>query len=431
MLPPAALALIARADLFFMSTADSTHDMDTNHRGGPPGFVRARVAERAEDPSEKVTTIIWPEYSGNRLYQSLGNMVLNPRAGLIFPDFETGDVLYVTGTTEILVGADAAAVLSRSNLVVRIVVTSARFVTQGLPFRGAPTGHDAAAAASPYNPKVRFLRAERGAAETITSESTNTATLISHTKLTPTISRFRFAINGPMTWKAGQWVALDMSRELDEGYSHMRNDDPRSLNDDFTRTFTVSSPPGVQAAERGGRTADEFEITIRRVGVVTAWLFKQNDKAGVEVGLKGFGGDFSIAEKGQGQARFVAAGVGITPLLAEADDLDFTRLQILWTVRAADLSLVKDTLERVQGLAGVLTLFITGSEAIEAEAQENLTLEEIKRTGLTCELRRLKREDLQEHSGINKWYICVGTTLRKNLIEWLPAKEVLYEDFNF
>ena len=105
-------------------------DMDTNHRGGPPGFVRAL----SDDTS---TTLYWPEYSGNRLYQTLGNLQVTPLAGLCFPDFLTGDVLYVTGTTRILVGSDAADALPRSNLVVKLTVTAARLVTKGLPFQGA------------------------------------------------------------------------------------------------------------------------------------------------------------------------------------------------------------------------------------------------------------------------------------------------------
>lgn len=129
-LPQPALDLLANSDLFFVSSAQHTLDMDTNHRGGPPGFLRV------ESNEESGAVLCWPEYSGNRLYQTLGNLMINPLAGICVPDFETGDMLYLTGKTEILVGKDAAAILPRSNLAVKLTVTAARFVTQTLPFRG-------------------------------------------------------------------------------------------------------------------------------------------------------------------------------------------------------------------------------------------------------------------------------------------------------
>lgn len=129
-LPQQALDLLEKADLFFVSSAQHNTDMDTNHRGGPPGFLRV------ESNEESGAVLYWPEYSGNRLYQTLGNLVINPLAGLCVPDFETGDMLYLTGKTEVLVGKDAAAVLARSNLCVKFTVTAARFVTGALPFRG-------------------------------------------------------------------------------------------------------------------------------------------------------------------------------------------------------------------------------------------------------------------------------------------------------
>jgi len=444
LLPEAACALIRRADLFFVSTVNGSIDMDTNHRGGSPGFVRTlTTTSTGSGDRTRATTLTWPEYSGNRLYQSLGNMQQTERAGLVFPDFSTGDVLHLTGTTEILAGAAAAAVLPRSNLAVRLTVTQSRFVRGGLPFRGAaPPGADAAAAASPYNPLVRPLRAEAAVAS-ITAPATtsdaraNTATLIAHTRLTPSVSRLRFGLANTAVAarrRAGQWVALDVARELDAGYSHMRDDDPRSLNDDFVRTFTVSSPPGGQAAAMtGGACAgDEFDITIRRVGVVTEWLMAQNPRAGVEVGVLGFGGEFEVgpARDGEGMRGFVAAGVGITPLLAEAETLDFAGLKVLWTVRAVDLRLVTDTMERVRGLASRLTLFVTGSA--DGEEQREM-LRAIEDAGVKCNTRRLQLQNLEEHSrAVQKWFVCVGTAMRKSLVEWLGAgREVVHEDFNF
>jgi len=99
-LPQRALDLIAKADLFFLSSSRPDQDMDTNHRGGPPGFLR--VVSPGYESTSSTASIAWPEYSGNRFYQSIGNLLLNPLCGLCVPDFETGDMLYLTGTTRIL-----------------------------------------------------------------------------------------------------------------------------------------------------------------------------------------------------------------------------------------------------------------------------------------------------------------------------------------
>lgn len=174
----AAAGLIARADLFFISSSHQGTTIGTNYRGGPPGFTRILVDD------DLTTSLVWPEYSGNRLYQTLGNLKTTPRAGLVFPDFETGDVLYLTCTTEVVIGKDAAALLPRSNLLVKAKIDAARFVGQGLSFRGQPGER------SPYNPPVRFLTGE-GHHHDAQTNNTNTtyARLIGKDVLTPTIAR--------------------------------------------------------------------------------------------------------------------------------------------------------------------------------------------------------------------------------------------------
>jgi predicted pyridoxine 5'-phosphate oxidase superfamily flavin-nucleotide-binding protein len=79
---------IARADTFFIGTIHAEAGVDCSHRGGNPGFVLARGGRH----------VIFPDYSGNNMFQTLGNLSLDSRAGLMFLDFETGDVLQLTGT---------------------------------------------------------------------------------------------------------------------------------------------------------------------------------------------------------------------------------------------------------------------------------------------------------------------------------------------
>ena len=416
-LPQQALDIIEKADLFFISSSQHDQDMDTNHRGGPQGFMRVVSND------ESGAVVVYPEYSGNRLYQTLGNLYLNPLAGICVPDFETGDMLYFTGTTEILVGKDAAALLPRSNLAVKLKITAARFVANALPFRGVEGER------SPYNPNVRYLPSEKAPTSSQDAELQQ-ATLLSQTKLAPSISRFRFALQNAASYKPGQYVTLDLSEQLDQGYSHMRNDDPQSINDDFVRTFTVSSLPGAPPDPVRRLKDDEFEITIRKVGAVTNHLFRHLGKESrergmheLEVGVKGFGGEFEIQQEGDERICFIAAGVGVTPVLPSLWSIDYSRLKVLWSVRKADIGLVKDTIERHHELLQSLNLFVT-------DAEEGVTeVEELKSMGVNVQARRMAKSDFD--LDFSKYYLCTPVPLRKQLQEWLPGKSLVFEDFNF
>lgn len=84
--------LIREADTFFIASSHKDGGADASHRGGNPGF--AHVVNE--------TKLIWPDYSGNGLFQTLGNLAADPRAGLLFMDFEGGNTLQLTGTARIV-----------------------------------------------------------------------------------------------------------------------------------------------------------------------------------------------------------------------------------------------------------------------------------------------------------------------------------------
>ena len=92
---PEALAQIARADTMFVATVSgpdggANGGVDLSHRGGLPGFVKV---------AGDVLTL--PDFRGNRFFNTLGNLVLDPRAALLFVDFETGDLLHLQGRAQI------------------------------------------------------------------------------------------------------------------------------------------------------------------------------------------------------------------------------------------------------------------------------------------------------------------------------------------
>lgn len=90
--------LIRSADTFFIATGhgqigvQANHGLDVSHRGGPPGFVEVRTA-----PDELVV----PDYPGNNMFNTLGNLSLDPRAGLTFIDFDRAAMLQLTGTARV------------------------------------------------------------------------------------------------------------------------------------------------------------------------------------------------------------------------------------------------------------------------------------------------------------------------------------------
>lgn len=392
--------------------------MSTNYRGGPPGFVRIMSNDA------NGVTLVYPEYSGNRFYQTLGNLQIVPKAGFVFPNFDNGDVLYATGTAEIVAREEAAIIVPRSNLVLKLIVQEAHFVETGLNFRGEP------GEMSPYNPAVRPLASE-GAITVAQANgvSTVTAKLLERVLLTPTIARFRFSLSDPNAsgrWKHGQYVALSFENELSTGYSHMRDDDPRSLNDDYVRTFTVSSPP-----DGGTLPQDEFELIVRDVGLITRFMFRQNIRAGLEVSFKGFGGQFVIEQKAGEVVPIVLGGIGITPLLGQLTMLDVSRLRLFWTINVQDIGLVHDTFERAPALAGSTSLFVSGLKA-DTPVRLREALAEVEASDAKVIRRRVLAEDLQEVLLMShKWYICTGPALKMSLLPWLAGKEIVYENFNY
>lgn len=99
-LPERARSMIVAARTLFVASAAAPGaaapgaaapaELDISHRGGPPGFVRV---------DRHVLTI--PDYNGNRYYNTLGNLLVEPRAAIVLVDFENGDMLHLQGRVTI------------------------------------------------------------------------------------------------------------------------------------------------------------------------------------------------------------------------------------------------------------------------------------------------------------------------------------------
>ncbi|WP_295951348.1 pyridoxamine 5'-phosphate oxidase family protein [Rhodoferax sp.] len=97
-----ALRLVQGADTFFIASAhpgasqEGEHGVDVSHRGGKPGFVRVDQ----DAAGQQWLTV--PDLVGNYFFNTLGNLLLQPQAGLLFIDFETGDLLHLAVRAEIV-----------------------------------------------------------------------------------------------------------------------------------------------------------------------------------------------------------------------------------------------------------------------------------------------------------------------------------------
>jgi predicted pyridoxine 5'-phosphate oxidase superfamily flavin-nucleotide-binding protein len=91
-----ARAMIAEADTFFVAsyvdTEGGTRQVDVSHRGGKPGFARI----------DQDGTLTIPDFNGNLFFNTLGNFLVNPKAGLVFVDFSTGDELSLSGDAKVI-----------------------------------------------------------------------------------------------------------------------------------------------------------------------------------------------------------------------------------------------------------------------------------------------------------------------------------------
>lgn len=84
-------AFIEARPMFFVATADADGHPDCSYKGGLPGFVRVLDEN----------TLAFPDYDGNGMYRSWGNILVNPNVGLLFLDFESPRRLRVNGTAQI------------------------------------------------------------------------------------------------------------------------------------------------------------------------------------------------------------------------------------------------------------------------------------------------------------------------------------------
>jgi len=103
-------AFVQTQSMFFFATADADGWPECSYKGGVPGFVRVLDAQ----------TLAFPSYDGNGMFRSLGNVVVNPRVGLLFIDFEQPRRLRVQGLATLSLDGDALATWPGAQCVVQV-----------------------------------------------------------------------------------------------------------------------------------------------------------------------------------------------------------------------------------------------------------------------------------------------------------------------
>lgn len=84
-------AFIESSPMFFLATVDAEGRPDCSYKGGMPGFVRVLNSN----------TLAFPDYDGNGMFKSLGNILVNPHVGMLFIDFEHPDRMRLNGTATV------------------------------------------------------------------------------------------------------------------------------------------------------------------------------------------------------------------------------------------------------------------------------------------------------------------------------------------
>ena len=261
-LTPELIARIRAADTFFIATGhrdvgeDVTFGMDASHRGGPPGFV-----EVLDD-----RTLVIPDYKGNNHFNTIGNLVVDPRAGLVFVDFETGGLLQLTGRAEIDWDSQQVARYPGARRLIRFTLEEVNWLEGALPLRW----HVA-------TDSVRDLR------------------LVEKTRESDEVVSFTFeAEDGqPLAdFAAGQHLPIEV-------YLSDR-DEPT------TRTYSISSGTG----------DPRYRISVKREsqGAVSRHLHDSLE-VGAIVSARVPAGEF-VLDHGTRPVVLVSAGIGVTPMVS-------------------------------------------------------------------------------------------------------------------
>ena len=273
-------ALIEGADTFFVASYvehdDGRRSVDVSHRGGRAGFVRVEG---------KRLTI--PDYAGNLFFNTLGNLSVNPRAGLLFVDFATGDVLQLGGRAEIILdsplikafeGAERLWTFDVEQVVLRPAAISLRWAFEEYAPTSLMTGTWAETDAR-LREREQRNQWQRWRVHSVQQESADIRSLV----LAP-------EAGVAPDFAAGQHLPIRITTAAGET---------------LLRTYSISSAP----------SDGQLRISVKAQGVVSQHLHEQV-QVGDVLDVRPPLGSFTLNSDSNRPLVLIGAGVGITPLLS-------------------------------------------------------------------------------------------------------------------
>ncbi|WP_395502435.1 pyridoxamine 5'-phosphate oxidase family protein [Ectopseudomonas mendocina] len=273
-------ALIEGADTFFVASYvehdDGRRSVDVSHRGGRAGFVRVE--------GNRLTI---PDYAGNLFFNTLGNLSVNPRAGLLFIDFATGDVLQLGGRAEIILdsplikafeGAERLWTFDVEQVVLRPAAISLRWAFEEYAPTSLMTGTWAETDAR-LREREQRNQWQRWRVHSMQQESADIRSLV----LAP-------EAGVAPDFAAGQHLPIRITTAAGET---------------LLRTYSLSSAP----------SDGQLRISVKAQGVVSRHLHEQV-QVGDVLDVRPPLGSFTLNSDSKRPLVLIGAGVGITPLLS-------------------------------------------------------------------------------------------------------------------
>lgn len=280
-----ARALIGRSDAFFVASyadlPEQGRQVDVSHRGGRPGFVRL-------DADGGMTI---PDFAGNLFFNTLGNFMVNPLAGVTFADFDTGELLQMTGRAEVIVDSPEIAAFQGAERLWRFFPDVIVRREQALPLRWA-TKEDGASPSSlltgDWSEAAGRLRAAAAADRWRPFRVTH---IVDESSVVRSFHLQAADDAGVVAHRAGQFLPIRIT--------------PAGQEKPLTRTYTLSVAPSDAA----------YRISVKRDGIVSRHLH-DNVKVGDIIETRAPAGAFTIDAAEKRPAVLLAAGIGVTPMLA-------------------------------------------------------------------------------------------------------------------
>lgn len=284
-----ARAFIGRSDTLFVATqapaagapdVQTGRGADVSHRGGRPGFVKI----------EDERTLLVPDFTGNFFFMTLGNLQLNPRAGVLFVDFDTGDLLTLTGTAEVVWSGEALKAFDGAERAWRFRIEAGWRLRDALPVRWAFREQSPNSAMTGTWAEADAKRDVQRLAQTWRPYRVNRivdeSSVIRSFHLTPADG------HAVPPFQAGQHLPIRLKT---------------AAGDTLHRTYTISQAPSDEG----------LRLSVKREGVASSHLHDQV-RAGDVIEALGPRGQFTIEAALRRPAVLIGAGVGITPMVAFA-----------------------------------------------------------------------------------------------------------------